>query len=60
VQYVRVGQKSRTCPICGKKFKVDTRPILATTESAIEATHMVKYIKAMRAGIADKLYGKEG
>lgn len=57
VQSVRSGQKTRTCPKCGRRFKVAERPILAYANSALEATHMVKYIKAMRAGIANKLYG---
>ncbi len=60
-QAIKIGQKVRVCPYCGKRFETIHARIIARAENASQASFLVRYYKAKKAGLADKLYsGDEG
>jgi len=56
-QAIRVGQRSRVCPYCGKRFETIHARVVARAKDANEASFLVRYYKAKKAGLAEKLYG---
>ena len=57
---VKVSQKTKVCPYCGKRLKVLELKTLAYAKSSYEAHLLAKYYKAKEAGLEKKLYGDEG
>ncbi|MCW4025064.1 MAG: DUF1922 domain-containing protein [Candidatus Bathyarchaeota archaeon] len=49
------GQKTKTCPYCGKKINIQCAKKIAKAETAFEASEILKVLKAKLA--ADKKSG---
>ncbi len=57
---VKINQKTKLCPYCGRRLKVLELRTLAYARSSYEAHLLAKYYKAKEAGLEKKLYGDEG
>lgn len=58
LQYVKIGQKLRRCPICGKTLQLSKITVITKARNHLEASTLVRYLKAKEAGLAEDLYEK--
>lgn len=58
-QAIKAGQKSKSCPYCGRRFDTLHVKVIAKAENANQASILIRYYKAKKAGLVDKLYGRD-
>ncbi|RLF24270.1 MAG: hypothetical protein DRN15_00945 [Thermoprotei archaeon] len=56
----KVGARTKTCTLCGRRFEVRKARILRKVRDGREASIIIRYLKAKKAGISEQLYGKGG